>query len=114
MDTRHEWEKKAAATRAKIEKLANEKVFKKQHLTFISNRIYPGFNDFLFMLQYEHKIIIDDSIIGIRILKTGSKVTHTLIVESLNKIKVEIEKIEPYPDIQGIVIHINGGDIIEF
>lgn len=63
MDTRHEWEKKAAATRAKIEKLANEKVFKKQHLTFISNRIYPGFNDFLFMLQYEHKIIIDDSII---------------------------------------------------
>ena len=63
MDTRHEWEKKAAATRAKIEKLGNEKVFKKQHLTFISNRIYPGFNDFLFMLQYEHKIIIDDSII---------------------------------------------------
>lgn len=63
MDTRHEWEKKAAATRAKIEKLANEKVFKKQHLTFTSNGLYTDFNTFLFMLQYEHKIIIDDSII---------------------------------------------------
>jgi len=26
---------------------------------------------------------------------------------------VEIEKIEPYPDIQGIVIKFNGGGVIE-
>ena len=190
MDTRHEWEKKAAATRAKIEKLGNEKVFKKQHLTFISNRIYPGFNDFLFMLQYEHKIIIDDSIIestgdvfiyhikcsynkalklkvfkdssnaisrleilgvwymkqviyfecyeyyellndfiealekedikvldiiiGIRILKTGSKVTHTLILDSTCKLTVDVIQEKDTSDIIGISISVNGGDIIEF
>lgn len=60
MGIRPEWEEKGIAMR---EKLAKEKSFKKQHLTFISNRIYPGFNDFLFMLQYEYGIIIDDSII---------------------------------------------------
>ena len=44
-------------------KEVKKKLYRKHHLIFTSNRIYPGFNDFLFMLQYEHKIIIDDSII---------------------------------------------------
>lgn len=60
MGMRPEWEKKAIAKR---EKLAKEKGFKKQHLTFISNKLYLDFNTFLYMLQYEHNIIIDDSII---------------------------------------------------
>ena len=85
----------------------------KQVIYFECYEYYELLNDFIEVLEKED-IKVLDIIIGIRILKTGSKVTHTLIVESLNKIKVEIEKIEPYPDIQGIVIHINGGDIIEF
>ena len=85
----------------------------KQVIYFECYEYYELLNDFIEVLEKEN-IKVLDIIIGIRILKTGSKVTHTLIVESLNKIKVEIEKIEPYPDIQGIVIHINGGDIIEF
>ena len=181
-----DWEKKAADNRKKIRK---EKSFKKQHLTFTSNGLYTDFNTFLFMLQYEYGVIIDDSIIedigevfiyhikcsynkalklkvykdsnnivymleilGVwymkqviyfedydyyentniliaelekqnvevqdiiissRVTKSGSKVTHTLIVESPNKINVEIEKIEPYPDIQGIVIKLIGGGMIE-
>ena len=85
----------------------------KQVIYFECYEYYELLNDFIEALEKED-IKVLDIIIGIRILKTGSKVTHTLIVESLNKINVEIEKIEPYPDIQGIVIHINGGDIIEF
>lgn len=85
----------------------------KQVIYFEDYNYYENIN-FLIEELEKHNIKVLDIIIGIRILKTGSKVTHTLIVESLNKIKVEIEKIEPYPDIQGIVIHINGGDIIEF
>lgn len=34
-------------------------------------------------------------------------------VETPNKINVEIEKIDPYPEIQGIVIKFNGGGVIE-
>ena len=55
-----DWEKKAADNR---EKLRKEKGFKKQHLTFTSNGLYTDFNTFLYMLQYEYGIIIDDSII---------------------------------------------------
>ena len=181
-----DWEKKATDNREKIRK---EKSFKKQHLTFTSNGLYTDFNTFLYMLQYEYGVIIDDSIIedtgevfiyhikcsynkalklkvykdsnnivymleilGVwymkqviyfedydyyenvnilieelktnnikvldviissRVTKAGSKVTHTLIVESPNKINVEIKKIEPYPVIQGIVIKISGGGMIE-
>lgn len=85
----------------------------KQVIYFECYEYYELLNDFIEALEKED-IKVLDIIIGIRILKTGSKVTHTLIVESLNKIKVEIEKIEPYPDIQGIVIQINGGGVIEF
>lgn len=60
MGIRPEWEEKAIVMR---EKLAKEKGFKKQHLTFISNKLYSDFNTFLYMLQYEHNINIDDSII---------------------------------------------------
>lgn len=181
-----DWEKKAADNREKIRK---EKGFKKQHLTFTSNGLYTDFNTFLFMLQYEYGVIIDDSIIedtgevfiyhikcsynkalklkvykdsnnvvymleilGVwymkqviyfesydyyentnilieelennnikvleviissRVTKAGSKVTHTLIVESPNKINIEIEKIDPFPEIQGIVIKLIGGGVIE-
>ena len=181
-----DWEKKATVN---MEKMRKEKSFKKQHLTFTSNGLYTDFNTFLFMLQYEYGVIIDDSIIedtgevfiyhikcsynkalklkvykdsnnivymleilGVwymkqviyfedydyyenvnilieeletnnikvldviissRVTKAGSKVTHTLIVESPNKINVKIEKIEPYPEIQGIVIKLSGGGVIE-
>ena len=75
----------------------------KQVIYFEDYNYYENIN-FLIEELERHNIKVLDIIIGI----------STLIVESLNKIKVEIEKIEPYPDIQGIVIHINGGDIIEF
>ena len=84
----------------------------KQVIYFEDYNYYENIN-FLIEELERHNIKVLDIIIGIRILKTGSKVTHTLIVESLNKIKVEIEKIEPYPDIQGIVIKFNGGGVIE-
>ena len=60
MGIRPEWEKEAITKR---EKMRKEKGFKKQHLTFISNKLYSDFNTFLFMLQYEYGVIIDDSII---------------------------------------------------
>ena len=55
-----DWEKEAIAKR---EKMRKEKSFKKQHLTFISNGLFDDFNTFLYMLQYEYGVIIDDSII---------------------------------------------------
>lgn len=55
-----EWEKKARIER---ERLRKEKGFKKQHLTFTSNTLYNDFNTFLYMLQYEHDILINDTII---------------------------------------------------
>lgn len=55
-----DWEKEAIAKR---EKMRKEKSFKKQHLTFTSNGLYSDFNTFLYMLQYEYGVIIDDSII---------------------------------------------------
>lgn len=171
-------------------KIGKEKSFKKQHLTFTSNKLYSDFNTFLYMLQYEYGIIIDDSIIedngevfiyhikcsynkalklkvfkdssnaisrleilgvwymkqviyfecyeyyellndfiealekedikvldiiiGIRILKTGSKVTHTLILDSACKLTVNVIQEKDTSDIIGISISVNGGDIIEF
>ena len=85
----------------------------KQVIYFEDYDYYENVN-FLIEELEKHNIKVLVIIISSRLMKSSSKVTHTLIVESLNKINVEIEKIEPYPDIQGIVIHINGGDIIEF
>ena len=85
----------------------------KQVIYFEDYNYYENIN-FLIEELEKHNIKVLDVIISSRLMKSSSKVTHTLIVESLNKIKVEIEKIEPYPDIQGIVIQINGGGVIEF
>lgn len=181
-----DWEKKAADNREKIRK---EKNFKKQHLTFTSNGLYTDFNTFLFMLQYEYGVIIDDSIIedtgevfiyhikcsynkalklkvhkdsnnvvymleilgvwymkqviyfedynyydnmnllveeltkqGVKILsinissrvtKSGSKVTHTLIVNTMIKFIVDIHHRRLTQEIQGIIVKFNGGGVIE-
>lgn len=60
MNSMEEIEKKARIEREKIRK---EKGIKKQHLTFTSNGLYDDFNTFLYMLQYEYGIQIDDTII---------------------------------------------------
>jgi hypothetical protein len=51
--------------------------------------------------------------ISSRPTKSGSKVTHTLIVNTMIKFTIDIHQREPYPDIQGIVIKFNGGGVIE-
>lgn len=84
----------------------------KQVIYFEDYNYYENVNILIEELE-SHNIKVLDVIISSRVTKAGSKVTHTLIVESLNKINVEIEKIEPYPDIQGIVIKFNGGGVIE-
>ena len=84
----------------------------KQVIYFEDYDYYENVNILIEELE-SHNIKVLDVIISSRVTKTGSKVTHTLIVESPNKINVEIEKIEPYPVIQGIVIKISGGGMIE-
>ena len=84
----------------------------KQVIYFEDYDYYENVNILIEELE-TNNIKVLDVIISSRVTKTGSKVTHTLIVESPNKINVEIEKIEPYPDIQGIVIKFNGGGVIE-
>lgn len=84
----------------------------KQVIYFEDYDYYENVNILIEELE-TNNIKVLDVIISSRVTKTGSKVTHTLIVESPNKINVEIEKIEPYPVIQGIVIKISGGGMIE-
>ena len=84
----------------------------KQVIYFEDYDYYENVNILIEELE-NHNIKVLDVIISSRVTKAGSKVTHTLIVESPNKINVEIEKIEPYPVIQGIVIKISGGGMIE-
>ena len=84
----------------------------KQVIYFEDYNYYENVNILIEELE-SHNIKVLDVIISSRVTKTGSKVTHTLIVESPNKINVEIEKIEPYPVIQGIVIKLIGGGMIE-
>ena len=84
----------------------------KQVIYFESYDYYENTNILIAELEKQN-VEVQDIIISSRVTKSGSKVTHTLIVESPNKINVEIEKIEPYPDIQGIVIKFNGGGVIE-
>ena len=84
----------------------------KQVIYFEDYDYYENVNILIEELE-SHNIKVLDVIISSRVTKAGSKVTHTLIVESPNKINVEIEKIEPYPDIQGIVIKLIGGGMIE-
>jgi len=84
----------------------------KQVIYFEDYDYYENVNILIEELE-SHNIKVLDVIISSRVTKVGSKVTHTLIVESPNKINVEIEKIEPYPVIQGIIIKISGGGMIE-
>ena len=84
----------------------------KQVIYFEDYDYYENVNILIEELE-SHNIKVLDVIISSRVTKTGSKVTHTLIVDSEHKINVEIEKIEPYPVIQGIVIKISGGGMIE-
>ena len=84
----------------------------KQVIYFEDYDYYENVNILIEELE-TNNIKVLDVIISSRVTKAGSKVTHTLIVESPNKINVEIEKIEPYPVIQGIVIKISGGGMIE-
>lgn len=84
----------------------------KQVIYFEDYDYYENVNILIEELE-NHNIKVLDVIISSRVTKAGSKVTHTLIVESPNKINVEIEKIEPYPVIQGIVIKLIGGGMIE-
>ena len=84
----------------------------KQVIYFENYDYYENVNILIEELE-NNNIKVLDVIISSRVTKAGSKVTHTLIVETLNKINVEIEKIVPYPEIQGIVINISGGGVIE-
>ncbi|PGH20979.1 hypothetical protein RN96_07870 [Fusobacterium polymorphum] len=84
----------------------------KQVIYFENYDYYENINILIEELE-SHNIKVLDVIISSRVTKAGSKVTHTLIVESPNKINVEIKKIDPYPEIQGIVIKFNGGGVIE-
>lgn len=84
----------------------------KQVIYFENYDYYENTNILIEELE-SHNIKVLDVIISSRVIKSGSKVTHTLIVETPNKINVEIEKIDPYPEIQGIVIKLIGGGMIE-
>ena len=84
----------------------------KQVIYFENYDYYENVNILIEELE-TNNIKVLDIIISSRVTKAGSKVTHTLIVESPNKINVEIEKIESYPVIQGIVIKLSGGGMIE-
>lgn len=84
----------------------------KQIIYFESYDYYENTNILIEELEKQN-VEVQDIIISSRVTKSGSKVTHTLIVETPNKINVEIEKIDPYPEIQGIVIKFNGGGVIE-
>ena len=63
----------------------------KQVIYFEDYNYYENIN-FLIEELERHNIKVLDIIIGIRILKTGSKVTHTLIVESL----VYLDKVQSF------------------
>ncbi len=85
----------------------------KQVIYFECYEYYELLNDFIEVLEKED-IKVLDIIIGIRILKTGSKVTHTLILDSTCKLTVDVIQEKDTSDIIGISISVNGGDIIEF
>ena len=54
-------------------------------------------------------------IISSRVIKSGSKVTHTLIVEAPYFLQVEVYyDYEPIIEMRGGAIKLKGGDIIEF
>ena len=85
----------------------------KQVIYFEDYNYYENIN-FLIEELEKHNIKVLDIIIGIRILKTGSKVTHTLILDSTCKLTVDVIQEKDTSDIIDISISVNGGDIIEF
>lgn len=84
----------------------------KQVIYFESYDYYENTNNLIDELVKED-IKVLDIIIGARPTKAGSKVTHTLIVDSLHKLEVDIHQEHSIGDIQGIVIKLNGGGVIE-
>ena len=84
----------------------------KQVIYFEDYDYYENVNILIEELE-SHNIKVLDVIISSRVTKAGSKVTHTLIVNTMIKFTIVIHQHEPYPDIQGIVIKFNGGDVIE-
>lgn len=84
----------------------------KQVIYFESYDYYENTNIIIDELENK-EIKVLDVIIGARPTKTNSKITHTLIVDSNNKLKVDIHLDNSIGDIQGIVININGGGVIE-
>ena len=84
----------------------------KQVIYFEDYDYYENVNILIEELE-SHNIKVLDVIISSRVTKAGSKVTHTLIVNTMIKFTIDIHQHEPYPDIQGIVIKFNGGDVIE-
>lgn len=85
----------------------------KQVIYFECYEYYDLLNDFIEELE-KKDIKVLDIIIGIRVLKTGSKVTHTLILDSTYKLLVDVIQEKYTSEIKGILISANGSDIIEF
>lgn len=85
----------------------------KQVIYFECYEYYDLLNDFIEELE-KKDIKVLDIIIGIRVLKTGSKVTHTLILDSTCKLLVDVIQEKYTSEIKGILISANGSDIIEF
>ena len=84
----------------------------KQVIYFENYDYYENTNILIEELEKQN-VEVQDIIISSRVTKSGSKVTHTLIVNTMIKFTIDIHQHEPYPDIQGIVIKFNGGGVIE-
>ena len=84
----------------------------KQVIYFESYDYYENTNILIAELEKQN-VEVQDISISSRVTKSGSKVTHTLIVNTMIKFTIDIHQHEAYPDIQGIVIKFNGGGVIE-
>ena len=84
----------------------------KQVIYFESYDYYENTNILIAELEKQN-VEVQDIIISSRVTKSGSKVTHTLIVNTMIKFTIDIHQHGPYPDSQGIVIKFNGGGVIE-
>ncbi|HCE32481.1 hypothetical protein [Fusobacterium sp.] len=84
----------------------------KQVIYFESYDYYENTNILIAELEKQN-VEVQDIIISSRVTKSGSKVTHTLIVNTLIKFIVDIHHRRLTQEIQGIVIKFNGGGVIE-
>lgn len=86
----------------------------KQVIYFENYDYYEHINSLIEELE-SHNIKVIDIIISSRVIKSGSKITHTLIVEALYFLQVEVYyDYEPIIEMRGGAIKLKGGDIIEF